>query len=196
MTDISKVADDVLSDLVSHGKSNSVNIKQLAHTIITSIDRKNKVTTHKKTKYVRGGRGRKYCPECKCYVGVKTKICFCGHEFEFNAVENNKKKEIVQNETISDEDRRYAIAISASRGTFMFAVAGPIPVQFQSNTHDNALHVRNFCEDVVSYGLTQNKIFLPTAIKNCLRHKVENCDDFLDMIDDWYYDKVESTLRC
>ena len=29
----------------------------------------------------KGGRGRKECPTCLFYVGVRTKVCNCGHNF-------------------------------------------------------------------------------------------------------------------
>jgi hypothetical protein len=31
------------------------------------------------------GRGRKLCPSCKMYPGVRSKICNCGHEFKPSA---------------------------------------------------------------------------------------------------------------
>lgn len=34
------------------------------------------------------GRGRKHCPSCDSYIGVRTKVCSCGHKF----VRTNKLK--------------------------------------------------------------------------------------------------------
>ena len=33
------------------------------------------------TTYDEGGRGRKQCPSCKRFVGVRNAVCVCGHEF-------------------------------------------------------------------------------------------------------------------
>ena len=38
------------------------------------------------------GKGKKTCPECSAELGVRTKICSCGHEFAFKHTGARLKK--------------------------------------------------------------------------------------------------------
>jgi len=55
------------------------------------------------TTYTEGGRGRKQCPTCSNYVGVRNQICACGNNFKENpsvaAVTKDEPKEITTFET-------------------------------------------------------------------------------------------------
>lgn len=46
-------------------------------------------------------RGKKQCPECKKYMGPRTKQCECGHEF----VKRDKKAEVAAAKKAADEVR-------------------------------------------------------------------------------------------
>jgi hypothetical protein len=41
-----------------------------------------------------GGQGRKLCPTCSKYVGVRTQLCFCGYDFKSGAAVAQKEPEV------------------------------------------------------------------------------------------------------
>jgi len=60
--------------------------------------------------YDKPSRGRKYCPECNKYVGVRLKFCVCG--FEFIAGEKHEPEKILTDK--EKQERRYIINIVTS----------------------------------------------------------------------------------
>ena len=55
-----------------------------------------------------GERGKKKCPKCSVFVGVRTKVCLnCGHRFIFNPQPKNKIKteEVIDWQTLKRGDR-------------------------------------------------------------------------------------------
>ena len=47
------------------------------------------------TVYDGPGRGRKQCPKCEIYVGVKTGICNCGHDFSEGTMRSQNPPEVM-----------------------------------------------------------------------------------------------------
>ena len=170
-----------------------MNIDALADALISEIDKKGKVVKLP-TKYVMPGRGRKQCPDCQVYVGVRTQECECGHEF----VAEDRKTPAAQvlEEPLSDEDKRYVRAIGCGKGgRVIYAGSGLCPAILHGLDYKM---VSIFCEEVVDSGMAQGKIYMPRAIKCWARHimgdKAESLPIVYDFIDDWYDEKVVSTM--
>lgn len=148
------------------------------------------------TKYMLPGKGRKECPACHAFVGVRTLTCVCGHEFLIG--QSVKSEEKSPEATISDEDRRYALAVGCAQGARMvYAGAGPCPAKIKEPYTVEAIN--QFCEDVVSAGVPQKKLYMQSAIKHWLASVVDvETEVYLqlaDMVDDWYDGKVASTMN-
>jgi len=170
-----------------------MNVDMLANEILNDVGKTKTVNTQQ-TQYHRAGKGRKYCEKCKTYVGVRTKVCVCGHEFVFNVPKTEVQQQEEANE-ITDEDRRYAVAIGAQGGTFVFTGSGSPLGRVYGVCAENKVSVINFCEDIVAFGLKESRVYLPSAIKNFLRHSADNCETMFDIVDDWYNEKVASTMN-
>jgi hypothetical protein len=166
-----------------------MNFKELANNLFNDVvDEK---TYHPVQQYHRGGKGRKQCPICKAYVGVRTKVCQCSHLFEFSDT-TNKKENVVDEVIVTEEDRRYAVAIGANSGTFTYVGSGSPLGKVYGISVERPESVLNFCEDIVAFGIKNNRIYLPSAIKNFLRHTIEECEKVFHIVDDWYNQKLLS----
>lgn len=175
-----------------------MNIENLANEILGSVDRKKVVKP--RIKYHRAGKGRKNCPKCDAYVGVRTLICECGHEFvkgETKAVPSAAEKNSKFEEDISDENCRYALAVGLLHGCrLVYAGSGPCPAHLATSDPEDFRSIKQFCEDIVSAGIPDKKLYMPSAIKNWLATLVERSENsqLFDLVDDWYTEKVESTM--
>lgn len=185
----------------------SVDIENLANQLLNNVG-KNKVTNKKITKFSLPGKGRKMCSSCGSYIPVRTQECECGHVFgkkdpvkvvPISTADKNAKYD----EPVTDEDRRYAIAAGLSRGcTMIYAGAGKCPAVLRSvdsdfNPRDPQEVIREFCEDVVSAGIPDKKLYMPSAIKNWLAGFVDrnNKPELFDLVDRWYDERVASTME-
>lgn len=134
------------------------------------------------------GRGRKQCPECELYVGVRTYKCECGYQF----VDKVPKKEQEQKEDeATDEERLYAMCIGSHGGRFIYTSRGSAPVQLTDITLET---ICNYCEEVVFKGLDEGNIYTIQAIKNYLQHQLEyNSKEYKQAcgyVDQWYNEKL------
>ena len=170
-----------------------MNAEELIDEILGSLDKK----SVSKNVYVCAGRGRKPCPKCGNYVGVRSSLCECGHEFvkgqtTVATADKNKAFE----EPLSDEDKRYIRAIGCGNGgRVIYTGAGKPPAKLTGIDYES---VSEFCDNVVFAGIANGKIYMPGAIKNFARHVVGDTAMSMvtisDYIDDWYSGKVASTM--
>jgi hypothetical protein len=147
------------------------------------------------TQYVRAGKGRKECPQCHVFVGVRTLTCVCGHNFVIGQSKKDTSRPV--EEPVSDEDRRYAIAAGLdSGGVMVYAGSGPCPAKLVTTDYNGVVQ---FCNDIVHSGLPQRKLYMPSAIKCWLRNIIppddEDYSHVCKLIDKWYDDKVASTME-
>ena len=173
-----------------------MNADELVNDVLGSLDKKH--APKKQTVYVRAGKGRKPCPSCGNYVGVRTLLCECGHEFVIGASASatTADKNSAFEEPLSDEDKRYIRAIGCGKGGLViYTGAGVSPARLNSQDCEA---VCDFCDQVVFDGMGKGKIYMPSAIKSFARHAAGDTDMCMetvaDLIDDWYESKVESTL--
>ena len=151
------------------------------------------------TQYKLPGKGRKLCSQCGNYVGVRTFVCECGHEFikgENKTPITSEQKNSQFDEPLSDEDRRYALAVGLSKGcVVVHAGSGWCPSRLQTTDYKG---VSQFCEDIMAHGVVNRKLYLPSAIKRWIRDTVPPDDEdykyVSDMVDQWYNEKVNSTM--
>jgi hypothetical protein len=173
-----------------------MNIEAIANEILEGLD-KSKAAKPANT-FKLPGKGRKLCPQCKVYVGARTQQCECGYEFIIgSAPASTVAKNEAWDEPLTDEDKRYIRAIGAGRGGRVVHVgAGAPPADLKMCDEQS---VRDFCEDIVAAGLKDNKLYMPRAIKNFMRHVIGEraiTNQYTDVyIDKWYSDKVASTME-
>jgi hypothetical protein len=162
-------------------------------------------TKHKKkvvglpTQYDLPGRGRKYCNGCRKYVGVRTTECDCGHLFPVVEKKERDEKAVdsqFNDSPISDEDRRYAIAIGSKDNDYIvYAPSGRCPSILHGVDYDS---VSLFCQEVVADGVAAGKVYIPAAIKYFIRNIVSSNSpsygSMCDFVDQWYAEKIFSVV--
>lgn len=106
------------------------------------------------------GRGRKQCPECKVYIGVRHKVCVCKHKFV-------KKPEPVPEIDSPEyvEAREFITALGYNHVGFriLFIPRGKCPVKFKGN-------VVEWADAVVERYYGDNFILAPSALYYMLGH--------------------------
>lgn len=156
------------------------NLDGLLDGLTDSVERKELSEYNLDTRNNIGGKGKKLCPECQMYSGVRTKFCTCGHEFEAKAktiVEEKKIEEHKSNFEVEPDTLAYirGLNLTGKRLLTVYTPSGKCPFSFAQSdiTYDN---VREFCEDIVDFGIQQSppRLYLPTAISYWLRN---NCPD-------------------
>lgn len=94
------------------------------------------------------GRGRKQCPKCKDYVGVRCQKCTaCGNPFDVRV------STPVQQEKVQQYNREYTTIITPS---------GPCPVEFSGD-------MRDWVQRVIDAGHSIRKHYQPAALRYWLR---------------------------
>jgi hypothetical protein len=172
-----------------------MNIEALAEELLNDLDVEQSDVRSINT-FKSPGRGHKLCPKCNVYVGVRAKRCACAHEFKAGEkTQTNTNKNSAYDEPLTDEEKRYLTAIGLGKGGRVIHVgAGESPAQLMGITQE---HINDFCETVISYGLTQDKLYMPRAIKNWARSMLSldiTIQNVHNMIDVWYGNKVASTI--
>ena len=130
------------------------------------------------------GRGKKQCPDCEMYVGIRTLTCTCGYVF---GKSKNKDKKAEEIDVPSDEDKLYAACIGANGGRFVYRASGSPSITLQDLSIES---VFDYCNLVTNEGITQNKIYTVSAIKGFLQHQFGyNSGEYMSasvMVDKWY----------
>lgn len=169
----------------------TLNVDDLINDILGSKSTKIK----KMNKYSLPGRGRKQCPECKTYVGVRTQDCECGYKFNFNSSEDKPVASKYDDPPLTDDENRYIFAIGAGKGgRVVWTGAGESPAKLVG-TDDKS--VKQFCDDVVFSGMSDGKIYMPNAIRCWLRHTLgassQSYKKAVAFVNEWYCAKIDST---
>ena len=98
------------------------------------------------TKYKIGGRGRKYCPNCKEYVGVRTLECSCGHKFEINHSDKPTTNGSFEEPDVVSDDR-YIFTMSVGKsGTPILTPSGDAPAKLSGTDRAS---VFTWCNEVI-----------------------------------------------
>ena len=164
-----------------------MNIDSLADDILAGLDRQKK--TKPRTKFVKAGKGRKHCPKCDTYIGVRTQVCDCGYKFEKGVTK--KRQEAAVEPPVSDELIHYAMAIGAPGGRVVYAGTGSPSVPLTEITQEA---VFDYCNLVVHEGISQGQIYTVTCIKHYLQHQFGyNTKEYKEacvFVDDWYNEKI------
>lgn len=174
-----------------------INVDAFVNDVISG---KNAAMNKNVNKYSLPSRGRKQCPNCQAYVGVRLQKCECGYEFKkgqsVSQVQTATEKNTQYEEPVSDEDRRYAMAVGLNNGcTIIYAGSGKCPAAFTTTDYKG---IAQFCEDVVASGLKDKKLYMPEAIKCWIRGFIDVDDEdygyVCKLVDQWHEDRVKSTL--
>jgi hypothetical protein len=136
----------------------------------------------------KGHRGKKQCPDCSAFVGVRTYRCECGYQF----VEKKTKAEKRQEEdAATEEERLYAMCIGANGGRLVYAASGSPSARLADITYEAVV---DYCEMIVYEGKQDCQIILPQAIKNYIQHQFGyNSEEYIsacELVDQWYDEKL------
>jgi hypothetical protein len=106
------------------------------------------------------GRGRKQCPKCRVYIGVRHKICVCKHVFQ--------KKVDIELETESPEcieARNFMVCLGYYPGglSIVFAPRGKCPVKFDGD-------MAAWADKVVEIYYGDNYVLSPEALQYMMGH--------------------------
>jgi len=133
------------------------------------------------------GRGHKQCPECKAYVGVRSRICACGLNFS----ENPKKPSLESEYPV--EMVAFCQSFGLPPNRVCFTPSGPFTTKLKSLDYNDVVL---FCDDVVDeYYNSNHRVLTPGAIKYVGRNHLDLEGDSLDWfslcVDEWF-----STISC
>lgn len=139
------------------------------------------------------GRGRKQCPECNIYLGVRNKVCLCGHEFKKRdkAPVKAKKAKVVEEESDTSNEKVIVPNTNRSYKEIVFAPAGKPSVPLNSFDEEVVL---DWASKVRSNGLDHEIYYSTSAIIYYLRYYTSVfSDDFArakSLIREWDKDEV------
>lgn len=136
------------------------NLDELLNLFEAELDKSDNTSTIKELDGP--GRGRKQCPNCKAYVGVRTQDCVCGHNFATNGSVASLAKPVGQPE-LDEETKQYILGLSigARKVMIVYTPAGACPIKLESVDYDS---VKSFCEDVIDSGLKDGRLYTKHVI--------------------------------
>jgi hypothetical protein len=119
------------------------------------------------------GRGRKQCDSCGIYIGVRTKVCSCGHNFlrkKPKVVEVRKKRVARKGaspEPETEVESDDVVVIPRGFTTNVIAPAGKCPVQLKGMDKET---VEEWATKVRSYGEKSGDYYSTEALKYFVRY--------------------------
>jgi len=138
------------------------------------------------------GRGKKQCPNCENYVGVRTYQCACGYEFVAKVKKLTQKEQDVIDNQATDEDKLYAIRIGSPGGRLVYAASNRPSVKLTDVTKGT---VFDYCELIIYEGIQYGAIYTPAAIKGYIQHQLGyNSEEYgiaCSHVDEWYNEKLK-----
>lgn len=167
-----------IKDLIVHHKI-SINTKEKDQPKpVTKDQPKPVITTDSSNPRVikasdKGGPGKKQCTSCKKYVGVKTRICICGHEFSSSQpkVSGIFAPAIIAEEKIAP---KYTMPSYMSINSYFVIIApGKPPVSLKDFTYDS---VCDWIEENRKVGVNRNRWYSRKVFLNWARHILSNED--------------------
>ncbi len=115
------------------------------------------------------GPGRKQCPSCKAYIGVRTAVCPCGHAFEKKAAPALKAPSSAPAPVAkSDKTENHPAAVTGmGRRIRVFAAPGDCPVAYDGDVKKWAQKIQGMgAENGVEYTATALRIWLGQFVKD------------------------------
>jgi hypothetical protein len=123
------------------------------------------------------GKGRLQCLSCKKYVGARSINCpICGVNIVRMKKEKENEKKVldeVKNESDiitappQNPDTLFAIAVGAQRTSrLVYTPSGECKFKLKDIDRESVEH---WCNSVIGYGINDNVVYLPQAIKYWLR---------------------------
>jgi ribosomal protein S14 len=118
------------------------------------------------------GRGRKQCDSCGTYIGVRTKVCVCGHTFtrkKPKTVEVRKKRVSRKGAAPEpvEETPREKTVIPAGYTTNVIAPAGKCPVKLKGTDKETVL---DWAAKVRAHGAERGDFYSTYALKYYVRY--------------------------
>lgn len=118
------------------------------------------------------GPGRKQCPSCKAYIGVRTAVCPCGHAFEKKArpapVATVTPPAAKADKAVEKTVESQPVAVAGmGRRVRVFAAPGDCPVSYDGDVKKWAQKIQSMgAENSVEYTATALRIWLGQFVKD------------------------------
>lgn len=122
------------------------------------------------------GRGRKQCPSCKQYVGVRTKQCACKHSFERKKGRRVEVEGKPANKKSKTKDALSTSLPSRERLATVIAPAGKCPFVLAGTSYEE---VMGWAQAVRGRGFDKSEYYTVSALKYYARY-------FFDIFSDDY----------
>ena len=122
-----------------------------------------------------GGRGKRQCPNCKVYVGIRTEQCVCGHEFQkkvANAAPEIREARVVIDPVAAavaaeDTDDDFGNALPNGRCTWVHTPAGKPPHNLNGTAREE---VHKWAEQIRSDGFREGRYYTVHALIYWVRY--------------------------
>lgn len=129
------------------------------------------------------GRGRKLCPACNTYIGVRNEQCNCGHIF----VKGETKPTDIE-DTPTRSVQMFAFRMGFSNGRICTTPADKFDTQLDSLSQNGVV---KFCDDAIEeYEKKRQVLLSPDAIKYLGRYHLKLEGDELELfkmyVDEWF----------
>lgn len=141
----------------------------------------------------RPGRGRKQCPDCQLYQGVRNRECNeCGYNFNQSA---KPTADVRWDDSLEQKERRlrYTLSLSADFDTVILTPSGECPAKLNDCNDET---VFKWCEEVTTKGLSEGKIYTEEALKYYLRSFVSvNSEEYefaSALVEEW----TDTVINC
>jgi hypothetical protein len=112
------------------------------------------------------GKGRKQCPTCKVYVGVRTSKCVCGFSFAAEKV-RAKKTAAKKNEKESTATTQEVAPYKYTNHIILSTPSGMCPVKLSVVTKPR---VKEWAMKLIEFHLGKGEKLKPEALKYYVRH--------------------------
>lgn len=151
--------------------------------MIQSIHLEDRIKT--KT-YNESGRGRKQCPKCNSYIGIRTRVCNCTHTFSKDDKPINKLSPHQE-----DLIKYCAVLGKTKMDTVVYTPTQMPPIRLSLLTRDG---VFDWADEVIEYGKNSFKIFTIEALCYMMGHEVGyDCEEYR-MCKKWLYEWKDSLI--
>lgn len=136
-----------------------------------------------------GGKGKKYCVQCKNYVAARCLKCpHCNYEFKIG--EKYEPPKIKSTEELEEEAYCKGLGL---KGRPVYTPSGSCPIPLLQFDHESVL---TWCEEVVDEGYSIKQVYFPSCLIYWLRNFVDvNSSEYHEIksyINQWANDIIQA----
>ena len=103
------------------------------------------------------GRGKKQCPQCKIYIGVRNRVCVCGHEFVAA-----QKKSTSMAQAPKKQEAKPVFNRKDFFSTTISTPAGKCPANLADTDYET---VKEWSGKILRHGEAKNVVYAVSALR-------------------------------